>query len=155
MLTNRRILQLLTGCVVFAFSSFFLLPSSAAGPPFDVTGTWYWAQGIPTTNAASVPIGKWSGTFTISQDTPGKYTGTFSDTSIMEGILVGSDAIGFTRRIVGSPGPDEKGNATQSWAGKIEDRKEGGLKMSGTWSGAYDYLLKDANVSNGFLATRT
>lgn len=156
MLSNRRIRQILTGCLVFAFLSFFTLPSSAAGPPFNVVGTWYWAQGNPTTNAANLPAGSWTGTFTIEQDPSGNYTGTFSDKGTMQNIQVGGSKIAFTRNVGDpNPGPDLNGSTTQTWGGTIEDRQEGGLRITGKWNGAYDYLPKENHVSDGFLAVLT
>ena len=162
---NLKMLQVLTGCLVCAISFFLQLPAIASDD-FDVKGEWSWAVPGTTTNAEGLPEGRWSGTFTIwrcdesdrSGSNPdylgcsiGTLIGKFSDSRMTE-IKVNGNSITFNRVISKK---DKNGLDIQVWSGTIEARKGGGLRIKGTWSGAFDFVADEAKVSKDFVATKS
>jgi hypothetical protein len=125
----------LPGAVIALVLAFSLRVACASAADLDITGEWHWAVSPNgKTTKGGAPQGTWSGTFTISADGNGRFSGKFSDSTKMVEISYDGKNLVFVRDLGGLR--DGKGQNTQTWRGAVE-KKENRLVFRGRFSGAF------------------
>jgi hypothetical protein len=109
------------------------------GSQINLTGTWAAHQ-----NRNCKEVADWQFNFsaTISEEGKG-YTAKASDGTPMDVQPEGGSGIVFVRDLRGGAGTDKNGITLQTWRGNIERNKDGGIRIYGTWSGAFDFTKKE------------
>lgn len=114
----------------------------------SILGSWTTTQNRDCRESA-----RWqfSVSLKITQDQNGNYLGQLGGEEPTQ-VRVSGSQFRWTRDLRKGAGPDKNQSFNQTWTGMIQrNRKTGAIRIYGTWSGAYAFLLDNTELNHDFM----